>query len=304
MPTVDPRTPPRVSVVCPAYHSYDTIEASLRAIEAQTYRDLEVIVVNSSPETRTQELLTARFPSVRFIQSPVRLYPHAARNRGVADAAGEILAFTDPDCITAADWLEKLVAGIDRGCGIALGGMGVIEPTGRETAIHLQKFHWCLAGAPAGERSDLATANACLTREVWRRAGPFDADLFCGDSLLAWRAKRAGFRIGFVPDAVVLHHHGQTVGRFARERMTRGEEFARTRADWHGWSRAKSLLRLLATPATLVLVSARAVRDGVTAGYGLRSITTLPFQLLGHASWLVGEARSHLARFRKARPTA
>ena len=304
MPTVDPRTPPRVSVVCPAYHSYDTIEASLRALEAQTYRDFEIIVVNSSPEMRTQELVTSRFPAVKFVQSPVRLYPHAARNRGLADAAGELLAFTDPDCIAATDWLEKLVAAMDRGCGIALGGMGIIEPTWRETGIHLQKFHWCLAGAPAGERSDIATANACITREVWRQAGPFNADLFCGDSLLAWQARRAGFRIDFVPDAVVRHHHGQTAGRFARERLTRGKEFARTRADWHGWSKGTSLLYLLATPATLVLVTARSVRDGVSAGFGRRSLSTLPLQLLGHAAWLAGEARGHLARILARRPAS
>lgn len=46
-----------------------------------------------------------------------------------------------------------------------------------------------LAGAAAGERSGLATANACITRKVWRQAGPFDPDLVCGDSLLAWRGK-------------------------------------------------------------------------------------------------------------------
>ena len=304
MPGVDQGRPPRVSVICPAYHSYDTIEPSLRSIEAQAFRDFEIVVVNSSPETRTQEIVTSKFPSVRFVQSPVRLYPHAARNRGIADATGELLAFTDPDCIAATDWLEKLVAAMDRGCGIALGGMGLIEPSRRETGIHLQKFHWCLAGGSAGERSDVATANACLTREVWRQAGPFDADLFCGDSLLAWRAKRAAFRIDFVPDAVVRHHHGQSVGGFVRERSTRGKEFARTRADWHGWSRGKSLLQLLATPATLLLVTARSVRDAISAGYGLRSLSTLPLQLLGHAAWLVGEARGHLARIRARRPAS
>jgi len=302
MASADPHRRPRVSVVCPAYHSYDTIEASLRALEAQTFRDFEIIVVNSSPETRTGEIVTAGFPSVRFIQSPIRLYPHAARNRGVEEATGELIAFTDPDCIAPADWLEKLVAAMDRGCGIAAGGMGLVRPSWGETGIHLQKFHWCLAGAAPGEQADLATANACLTREVWRRAGPFDPDVFCGDSRLAWRAKAASFRIDFVPDAVVRHHHGMTARGLVRERLARGKEFALNRADWFGWSKAKSLLYLLATPATLVLVSARGVRDGVAAGYGVRAVTTLPLQALGHAAWLVGEARAHLARILPTRP--
>lgn len=295
MPIVDPGRRPRVSIICPAFHSHDTIEGSLRAIEAQTFRDFEIIVVNSSPETRTEELVKSRFPSVRFIQSPVRLYPQAARNRGIMDASGELIAFTDPDCVAAADWLQKLVAAMDGGCGIAVGGMGIIDPTWRETGVHLQKFYWCLAGAAAGELADMATANVCICREVWQQAGPFRPDIFCGDTLFAWRARRSGFRIDFVPQAVVRHHHGMAIDRFVRERATRGREFARVRSEWHGWSQTRSLFYLLATPAILVVVSARAVAHGVAAGFGWRSFTTAPLQFLGHAAWLVGEARTHLA---------
>lgn len=291
----DPGSRPRVSVVCPAYYSHGTIEASLRAIEGQTFRDIEIIVVNSSPETTTGEIVTTCFPSVRFIQSPVRLLPQAARNHGIEEASGELIAFTDPDCVAAADWLEKLVAAMDGGSGIAVGGMGIIDPTWWETGEHLQKFYWCLAGAAAGDLTDMATANVCITREVWRQAGPFRPDIFCGDTLFAWRARRAGFRIAFVPDAVVRHHHGAAIGGFIHERMTRGTEFARVRSEWHGWSRTRSLLYLLATPVILVVLSARAVAKGAAAGYGWRSASTAPLQILGHAAGLIGEARAHLA---------
>lgn len=295
MPVVDPAPRPRVSVVCAAYYSHDTIEDSLRAIVGQTFRDVEIIVVNSSPETRTGELVATLFPSVRFIQSPVRLLPQAARNRGIEEASGELIAFTDPDCVAAADWLEKLVAAMDGGCGIAVGGMGIVDPTWRETAVHLQKFYWCLAGAAAGESTDMATANACITREVWRQAGPFRTDIFCGDTLFAWRARRSGFRIAFLPGAVVKHHHDMSIGRFIHERATRGREFARVRSEWQGWSKTRSLLYLLATPVILVVMSARGVANGVAAGFGRRSFTTAPLQFLGHAAWLAGEARTHLA---------
>jgi GT2 family glycosyltransferase len=303
MPIVDPGRRPRVSVVCSAYDSHDTIEESLRAIEGQTFRDFEIIVVNSSPETRTGELVTRLFPSVLFIQSPVRLYPQAARNRGIGEASGELLVFTDPDCVAAADWLEKLVAAMDRGYGIAVGGMGIIAPTWRETGIHLQKFYWCLAGAAAGELNDMATANVCISPEVWRQAGPFRSDIFCGDTLFAWRARRSGFRIAFAPQAVVRHHHGMAVGRFIHERATRGREFARVRSEWQRWSKTRSLLYLLATPLLLVVVSARGVVYGMAAGYGWRSFTTAPLQLLGHTAWLVGEARAHLAHVLATRST-
>jgi glycosyltransferase involved in cell wall biosynthesis len=63
---------PLVSVVLPAYHSYETISLSLDALRKQSFRDFEVIVVNSSPETITSELVTANYPEVQFFQSPVR----------------------------------------------------------------------------------------------------------------------------------------------------------------------------------------------------------------------------------------
>ena len=295
MSTVEPGRRPLVSVVCAAYNSHDTITESLRAIEGQTFRDFEIIVVNSSPETRTGEIVTTLFPSVRFIQSPVRLLPQAARNRGMEDASGELIAFTDPDCVAAADWLEKHVAALRCGCGITVGGMGIIDPTWRETGVHLQKFYWCLAGAAAGDLTDMATANVCITRAVWRQAGPFDPDIFCGDTLFAWRARRSGFRIVFLPDAVVRHHHGMAVGRFVHERATRGREFAQVRSEWQGWSKTRSLLYLLATPAILVVMSARGVAKGLAAGFGWRAFSTAPLQILGHAAWLMGEARTHLA---------
>ena len=72
---------PRVSIVIPAYFSNDTVAQTLAALRAQTYRDFEVVIVNSSPETTTQELIRGQFPEVNFEQSPTRLLPHAARNR-------------------------------------------------------------------------------------------------------------------------------------------------------------------------------------------------------------------------------
>jgi GT2 family glycosyltransferase len=292
---------PRVSIVCPAYYSHGTIEESLRALLDQTYQDFEIVVVNSSPETVTQEIVTQRFPSVRFVQSPVRLYPHAARNLGVTHTRGDLIVFTDPDCIACRDWLEKIVARMDRGSQAVVGGMGVIRPHWLETGIHLQKFYWCLEGARAGTLSDLATANACLARQVWQQAGPFNADIFCGDTHLSWKLQRLPTRIDFEPDAVVLHDHQTTLGRYIHERITRGKEFARVRSDWFAWSKARALAYLLAAPLTLAVVLIRAARSCAAAGYGWSYLATFPLQFIGHASWLLGESRAHLEYLRPPR---
>ena len=119
------RANPQVSVILPAYYSDRSIAQCLEAISEQTFQDFEVIVVNSSPETRTHEIVTTRFPKVIFKQSPTRLLPHAARNLGVSLATGELLVFTDPDCLPQPEWLATLVQANRAGWSVV---QGSVEP--------------------------------------------------------------------------------------------------------------------------------------------------------------------------------
>src|SRR5512144_1102084 len=100
---------PQVSVIIPAYYSDSGIAGCLEALRSQSFRDFEAIVVNSSPGDRTREIVTTQFPEVKLLENPTRLLPHAARNRGVSLAVGQILVFTDADCRGSPDWLERLV---------------------------------------------------------------------------------------------------------------------------------------------------------------------------------------------------
>ena len=117
----------RVSVIIAAYHSDAVIEGCLEALRSQTINDFEVIVVNSSPEDRTRQLVTAHFPEVRFLESMTRLFPHAARNQGVQVAGASLLVFTDADCRGAPDWLERLLEAQIAGHEVVCGS---IEPEG------------------------------------------------------------------------------------------------------------------------------------------------------------------------------
>ena len=99
---------PRVSVVIPAYWSHNTLASCLQALRCQTRLPDEIIVVNSSPESETAALVQAGYPEVIFEQSPLRLLPHAARNRGVELATGDVLAFIDADVVVQADALARM----------------------------------------------------------------------------------------------------------------------------------------------------------------------------------------------------
>jgi len=167
---------PRVSIVISAFHSDTTIADCLQSLRGQTFRDFEVIVVNSSPEERTRLIVEERFSEVRFEQAPARLLPHAARNRGVERARGELLVFTDPDCRARPDWLERLVQSLDAGHRLVCGAIELSETGWFARGVHLCKYSFRLSGLSGGPSSVAGTANAGCSRDLWNAVGPFNGD--------------------------------------------------------------------------------------------------------------------------------
>jgi GT2 family glycosyltransferase len=281
---------PRVSIVIPAYHSSATLDECLTALRGQTLAEFETVLVNSSPETETEELVRGRFPEVVFEQSATRLFPHAARNRGIELSRGELVVFTDPDCRARPDWLQQLVAAHEAGHPVVGGAMELASDRWFERGAHLTKFSWLLAGLPAGPRWICPSANVLYPRTLLDRLGPLEGDLFCGDAVLAWRAAAAGSPIWFEPRAVVEHRHEGDIPSFFRLRLRRGSEFADARMAFEGWSRGRAAGTAALLPCSVALTLLRAGRDAFRGGWGAYYLATLPVQLAGQAGWCAGEA--------------
>ncbi len=91
-----------VSVIMPVWNAEATIEASLRSVLSQTYRDLSIIVVDDASTDRSADVaesVAARDPRVRVVRTSVNRGPYAARNRGLAEAEGDFVTTHDAD-----DW--------------------------------------------------------------------------------------------------------------------------------------------------------------------------------------------------------
>lgn len=200
--------PPFVSVIIPVLEDEERLGVCLEALAAQTYpRDaFEVIVVDngSSPPVRVDR---AR---ARLLVEP-RPGSYAARNTGIAAARGEIIAFTDADCLPAPDWLEagvrRLVA--EPGCGLVAGEIEVFcQDRERPTAAELYELH--CGGFPQRRFVEQdgfgATANLFATRAAIEAVGGFDATLLsAGDVDFGERVRGAGHRLVYEPRAVVRH---------------------------------------------------------------------------------------------------
>jgi glycosyltransferase involved in cell wall biosynthesis len=288
---------PLASVVIPAYHSHSTLRECLLALRAQTFRDFEVLLVNSSQESQTARVVED-FPEVHFKQSPVRLFPHAARNLGVQQARGELLVFTDPDCQARPDWLERLIQSHQAGHSVVGGAMGFSGNASLEWAIHFSKFFWLLPELAEGKCRVVCTANASYNRAAWNAAGPFDGELFTGDALLAMRAADRGHTPWFEPNAVVDHTHEGAASMYARQFFLRGREFGEARAVQESWTQWRIAQHLLSGPLMplqgLAKTGICAARSGRIPPY----IRSFFYQFVFRVSWSLGEmaAEIHLLR--------
>ncbi len=283
---------PAVSVVVPAYHSDATIDGFLESLRAQTFREFELVLVNSSPGDRTRAAVATGFPGATYVESEQRLLPHEARNTGVECASAPLLAFTDPDCRARPDWLERHVAAQEAGHELTTGAMEVApEASSFERGVHLCKFWWALPSRRDGPAWVAPSANACYSRRLWETAGPFP-DGFSGDARLSWQATAAGSPPWFVPAAVVEHRHIEETSVLWRERVRRGREFGDVRARHERWTKTRLAVTALSLPVLPPLLVARAGLAAARAGWGSTFIRTVPVQLLGQAAWCLGETQS------------
>jgi GT2 family glycosyltransferase len=291
---------PIVSVIVPAWRSGATIRASLESILGQSYREFEVIVVESSGDAETAAMIARDFPAVKCVQSPVRLLPQAARNRGVAEARGGLLVFTDPDIYVSPRWLETLVAGWQE-CGeVVIGSFACFGSSLRDFGFHLTKFSkWLPAGAWR-EVDNAPSGNMLVSRAHFQAVGGFREELFIGDVELSRCLRERGVRLWFEPKAVVEHHHLYGLREFCAERYQRGRWYGELRASWYERSRWRIAWLLLVTVlpvrlcSNLLLVARQAARAGET----VRLIASLPVLIAGYVATLAGEARAYASALR------
>ena len=192
------------SIVVPNLDS-PLVDQTLAALRAQTLdRDaFEVLVVG-----RDTPGLVPRDGSVRFLESEQPLGPGAARNLGVREATSDRILFTDADCRPEPDWAELLLRALER--SPVVGGSVAFDLRGNSWSVadNIASFHELLPDRPAGTdgRQPVGSLNLGLTREAWKRVGPFDENLMTSEDF-DWilRARREGLEIYFEPRAQVEH---------------------------------------------------------------------------------------------------
>ena len=274
---------PELAIVMPAYRSDQTIAASLRSFLAQG-QDAEIVVVDSSPDERTAEIVST-FADVRLVRPGRRLLPHAARNEGARATDAPLLLFTDPDIYAEPGSVAALLRAQERHGGAVFAAVGSHGDSWLERGVHLAKYDGWLAGGPERELDLGPSSGVLCTREDFERVGGFPTELMIGDAQFSWALVDAGVPLRFVPDAVFRHDHLQGWRDFLRERYARGRELAsfhRTRSRAYELGATVTLVR----PARVV---GRIVGNARRAGQGRDALMTAPLVVSGTLAWFAGE---------------
>lgn len=216
---------PKVSVVVCAYNADRTMAACLASLENLRYPNYEVIVVNDGSTDRTREI-SEQYDYIQLINQENKGLS-AARNVGIAAATGEIVAFTDSDCVADPDWLTYLVGTFLRTGRSAVGGPNF--PPQEETLVPS-----AVAVSPGGPTHVLLNdevaehipgCNMSFRKKVLEEIRGFDP-LFraAGDDVdLCWRLQNAGYQIGFSPAAIVWHFRRNTVSAYLHQQRGYGK---------------------------------------------------------------------------------
>jgi glycosyltransferase involved in cell wall biosynthesis len=197
---------PFVSVIVPVYNDDKRLKICLAALENQTYPKTlyEIIIVdNASDNARdiqnvVAECVREALPEAYRASIVCEPIPgsYAARNQGISLAKGEIIAFTDADCIPYADWIERGVKNLLQvpNCGLLVGKIEIFfKIENRATPVELYET---IAAFPQKEFIEEykggATANLFTYRNVIERVGLFKTTIKSGGDI-EWGQRVYGF---------------------------------------------------------------------------------------------------------------
>lgn len=211
-----------VVVVIVNYNAGDLLLDAVHALERQTFRNFQVIVVDNASTDGSILALRANAPQIQIIEAGRNLGFAAANNLAVRGApAARWIALLNPDAFPEPDWLAELMrAALEHPdcASIASRTLDARNPSvldGAGDAYHMSGRHWrrgygCGAAGRFGAVEEVFSASgaaALYARAAWEEVGGFDERFFCyaEDVDLGFRLRLAGYRCLYVPTAVARH---------------------------------------------------------------------------------------------------
>ncbi len=197
-----------VSIIIAAYNEKHNLKDLIPSLQKfQLDKHCEILIVDSGSDD--SNIYCQQHPTITYIRSPKRLFPGEARNLGIKNAHGEILAFLDADTIMLQGWYEALLSSaqdhdIIAGASPSLPGQKPRLPR-VSIIIRDQDITW-------------PTCNIAYKKKVLDKVGIFQEGMPSGEDVeINYRCVKAGYNIHFNPEMKVYHKHRSTWRGFIKQ---------------------------------------------------------------------------------------
>src|ERR1700678_1866010 len=209
------------SIIIPTFNGASRNVKCLDSLSNQTAGiEVEILVVDDGSTDNTAAIVE-RYPSVRLI-SQANAGPAAARNRGALAARGKILLFTDDDCVPMPNWLDAMLAPF--GDPEVVGAKGIYRThqqslAARFVQIEYEDKYRLMARLPDIDFID--TYSAGFRRDRFLEMSGYDTSfpVACAEDIeLSYRMSARGWKMKFVPSAIVYHTHPDTISRYLKKK--------------------------------------------------------------------------------------
>ena len=196
----------RVSIIVPVKNGEKIIEKLIAALLAQDYpKDhIQIIIVDNGSLDHTTEIIR-KYPVILEHENKLAS-SYAARNKGLSIANGEIIAFTDADCVPEKNWISEGARALNKEKADMAGGRIEFIFSERKSAAECfdslnsfrnDSFIYCKLGA--------VTANLFVRANLFSKMGLFPEVQSGGDINWTGKALSNGFSLIYVPEAIVYH---------------------------------------------------------------------------------------------------
>jgi glycosyltransferase involved in cell wall biosynthesis len=285
-----------ISIIIPAYDAQPTIIKTLTSLTCQDYLGKkEIIVVNSSQDD-TKKIIQRKFPEVKVIQLKKRAFTGDAKNIGLREAKGNIIAFIDSDCTAERNWLSTITKKHKQGYKIVGGSIG---NTNFANIVSKAEYFLEDIQLSPGSRTRyvrlISTANCYISRDIFERYGNFPHIRKGVDMLFSYNLVKKGEYILFAPEMKVSHSFTTNFPYYLKKQVLHGEYsmLTRKRSRLPGSFLSNHLVFI---PFLPVIRTFLVLKHIITLEIGLLKdfLLSLPIFFMGNLAWSFGFAKSLL----------
>jgi GT2 family glycosyltransferase len=197
----------KVSIIIPTYNDWSRTALCLKSLKEQNYPKnlFEIILVNNNPANRMPDGMSV--PENCIVLDESKPGSYAARNAALNIASGEIIGFTDSDCIADKDWISNAVSLFNNEEVQRIGGMiNIFFKKKRPSKVELHDKVFAFPQKVLAKSGKAVTGNMFTRKSVFDKIGFFDDTLMSGgDVKWGQLAQNSGFDIIYANNVVINH---------------------------------------------------------------------------------------------------